>query len=155
MSPTLQLPSLPLHLAILVSFFFACLPSWSLPPLSYPLQISFTSLEVVREERERGVQNNLLFPEARTSSYCGGHCLGAAPRSEHYSACFNDAQNGGGKESERDYQRWREEGVHGDGRIGLFFSPDSVHPHPLSYLASPSSAQKVHLSLHIHLKRFF
>lgn len=44
------------------------------------------------------VQNNPLFPEARTSSHCGGHCLGAAPRSEHYSACFNDARIGWGRE---------------------------------------------------------
>lgn len=69
------------------------------------------------------------------------------------------AEEEGGKERERvreqDKEKKKKRGVDGDGRIGLFFSADSIHPHPLSYLPSPSSAQKVHLSFHIHLERFF
>lgn len=134
-------------------------PSTILPPPN-PIYSIGNSKRRERKGESKGeaVQNNLRFPEARTSSYCGGHCLSAAPRSEHYSACFNDAQNGGGvggwrsrlteKERENRGSRWRWE----DWAI-FFYQHRS--PHLLSYLSSLSSALKVHLSFHIHLKRFF
>lgn len=109
-----------------------------LPPLNLIYSIG-SSRRKKKRERERGVQNDLLFPEARTSSYCGGHRLSAAPRSEHYSACFNDAQSGGrGREGEKERDWRRRGGVDGDGRIGLFFlltlftpTPSPTFPHPL------------------------
>lgn len=117
-----------------------------------------------RMEEKRGVhKNDLLFPEARTSSYCGGHCLGAALRSEHYTACFNDALSTGrrrrreGKNERR--TEWEREGV-GRGAWrwedwAIFFPPTPFTPTPSLLPSLPSLVQKVHLSFHIHLERFF
>lgn len=160
----IKLPSLPLHLAISISLA-ACLPFWSLPPLSYPLQISFILLEVVRKnerEREREEykttfsspkQEHLLIVEVTVSVQ--PHALNTTL----LVLMMHRAEGEGGKERERERETNREEDISvgggWDGRIELFFSTDSVHPHPLSYLPSPSSTQEMHLSFHIHPERFF
>lgn len=134
--------------------------------------------DIDRHREREGVQNNLLYPEARTSSYCGGHRLSAAPRSEHYSACFNDAQNGGrgvgvagrggGGAGRRETCTSREE--NGDVGCGLslslslslllnlfplFFSTDSVTPTTptTTTTTAPAFTECASLS-RVRLKRF-
>lgn len=99
----------------------------------------------IRRERKgggEGAQNDLLFPEARTYSYCGGHRLSSAQHSEHYSACFNDARSAGGRREAKIeigeltwYQKTRREGGrqwrHQD---WTFFLLNCLCPPPHSHL---------------------
>lgn len=68
---------------------------------------------------------------------------------------------GGRKDGERPTEAERRgegEGEDGDGRIGLFFSlslPTPFTPTPTPTFPPPLVLRKVHLSFHIHLKRFF
>lgn len=105
------------------SVFFLLSLSFSTPftlpflpaPLYPPLNLIYS---LGSSQKEKGVQNDLLFPEAKTSPACGGHCLCAAQRSEHYSACFNDAQEQIEGERKREYERAVERER---GREGFFY----------------------------------
>lgn len=151
-------PSLPLHLSF---FVFHRLHVYPLDPFLHyttPPNLIYSngSKQKKKRERQRGVQNDLLFPEARTSSYCGGHRLSSAPRSEHYSACFNDAQSGRrGRESKIErgkltqYQRVRDsekETSVGSGwrweDWAIFFLPTRLTPTPSPTFPPPLLCRK-------------
>lgn len=147
MNPTLNCPCC-LFISLSPSLFLHVYPldPFLHCPTPPPNLIYFIGSSRRTREGDRGVQYDLLFPEARTSSYCGGHRLSAAPRSEHYSACFNDAHSGGRGRERKRRREWERETRKGEWMemrgLGYFFPPTLFTPTPSPTFPPPLLLRK-------------